>query len=84
MIFLQICHKLDKSAIYLRPFSPLIVIKTFVQGKQMSLHMPWLVRDVTLKLLPIELSGSFSIKTYPHVNGNFFIISSYFVEVIKI
>ena len=58
MIFLQNCHKLDESAIYLRPFSPLIVTKTFVNGKQTSLRMSWLVLGVILKLLPIELSGS--------------------------
>ena len=58
MIFQQICHKIDESAIYLRPFSPLIVIKFFVHGKQTSLRMPWLVLGVILKLLPIELSGS--------------------------
>ena len=78
MIFLQIFQKLDEPANYLRPFSPLIVTKTVVNGKQTSLRISELFPGVALKLLPIDLSGS-----YPHVNCQLFIISSHFVEVMK-
>ena len=81
MIFLQICHKSDEPANYLRPFSPLIVTKTVVNSKQTSLRMSGLFPGVALKLLPIDLSGP---KTYPLVNCQLFIISSHFVEVMKI
>ena len=83
MIFLQIYHKLDEPAIYLRPFSPLIVTKTFVNGKQTSLRMPGFVPGVALKLLPIELSGSSAQNVSARFRSAFYYFIA-FVEVIKI